>query len=283
MSSDVPRGVANVPVTVIRPRSGLAPLDLRELGSFGELLYFFVWRDLKVRYKQTALGASWALLQPLALMLVFTLVLGGVPGLAPEGVPYSLFALAGLVVWTMFAQSLLGASSSLVNAANLVQKVFFPRILLPTSAVGSYMLDLLIGCVLLLGAVMLASWPLAPRVLFAIPMGALGVAAALAFGIWLSAVSVRYRDVRHAVPFLLQLWLFATPVAYSAAAIPEPFRILYFVNPMAGVVEGFRWAVLGLGEPPLLGILMSFLVTCVVPVGGLLYFRRVELTFADVI
>ncbi len=275
---------STVAITIIRPHRGWVSLDARELWSYRELLYFFVWRDLKVRYKQTAFGAGWALIQPLLMMVIFTLVLGSVSGLAPEGIPYPVFALAGLVPWTLFAQSLIGSSDSLVDASNLLQKVYFPRLLLPAAAVGSYILDFLIGLAAL--GVVMAIYGIVPgpSIVFTLPIAALGVMVALAVGIWLSAINVRYRDVRYAVPFLVQAWLFASPVAYSVAAIPEQWRGLYTLNPMVGVIEGFRWSLLGQGQPaPVNGIVVSAIVTAVLLAGGLAYFRRVERTFADVI
>jgi lipopolysaccharide transport system permease protein len=274
---------AGPPTITIRPQRGLIGLDVRELWAYHELLYFFVWRDLKVRYRQTAFGAAWALIQPLLMMVIFTLVLGRVSGIAPEGIPYPVFALAGLVPWTLFAQSLIGSSSSLVNAANILQKVYFPRLLLPAAAVGSYILDFFIGLAAL-GVVMLL-YGIVPTatVVFTLPMAALAVFVALSVGIWLSAINVRYRDVRYSVPFMVQAWLFASPVAYSVEAVPEQWRALYTLNPMVGVLEGFRWSLLGGGPAPLAAIAVSMVVTTVLLVTGLAYFRRVERTFADVI
>jgi lipopolysaccharide transport system permease protein len=271
-------------VVLIRPHRGWVSLNLRELWSYRELAYFFVWRDLKVRYKQTAFGALWAVIQPFMLMVVFSLFLGRVSGIAPAGVPYPLFAFAGLVPWTLFAQSLVGSSDSLVGASNLLQKVYFPRLLLPVAAVGSYLLDFVIAMGVL-GLLMLYFGALPSlAILWVIPLTALALATSLAVGICLSAVNVRYRDVRYAVPFLVQLWLFASPVAYSADLVPAQWRTLYQLNPMAGVIEGFRWALLGQGAPPPVGaILISACVTAVVLLLGLAYFRRTERTFADVI
>jgi len=273
-----------VPIVHIRPSRGWVSLNLRELWSYRELAYFFVWRDLKVRYKQTAFGALWAVIQPFMLMVVFSLFLGRISGIAPAGVPYPLFAFAGLVPWTLFSQSLVWSSDSLVGASNLIQKVYFPRLLLPVSAIGSYLLDFVIAMAVL-GLLMLYFGVLpSPAALWVIPLTALALATSLAVGIWLSAVNVRYRDVRYAVPFLVQLWLFASPVAYSADLVPAQWRAIYQLNPMAGVLEGFRWALLGQGSPPPVGaILVSAGVTAVVLVLGLAYFRRVERTFADVI
>ena len=269
--------------TVIRPGRGWVSLDLRELWAYRELAYFFIWRDLKVRYKQTLFGALWAVIQPFMLMVVFTLFLGRISGIAPEGVAYPLFAFAGLVPWTLFSQSLIGSSGSLVGAANLIQKVYFPRLLLPVAAIGSYLLDFVIAMAVL-GLLMLYFGVLPTlTVLWVIALTALTVTTSLAVGIWLSAVNVRYRDVRYAVPFLVQLWLFASPVAYSAEIVPAEWQAIYQLNPMAGVIEGFRWALLGQSAPPVGAVAVSAIVTVIVLVTGLAYFRRVERTFADVI
>jgi lipopolysaccharide transport system permease protein len=277
---------ADEPVTtiVIRPHGGWVALNARELWSYRELLYFFVWRDLKVRYKQTAFGVLWAIIQPLLLMLVFTLFLGRVEGIAPPGIPYPLFALAGLVPWTLFASSLIGSSGSLVESSNLLQKVYFPRLLLPAAATGSYLLDFVIGLVLLTALMLIYGTNLTLNVLWIGPLTLLALTTALAVGVWMSAINVRYRDVRYAVPFLVQAWLFASPVAYSASVIPPQWLPIYQLNPMAGVIEGFRWALLGQGvEPPIGAVAISAIATLLVLVTGLTYFRRVERTFADVI
>jgi lipopolysaccharide transport system permease protein len=268
---------------LIRPRTGWAGLDVRELWAYRELLYFFVWRDLKVRYKQTVFGALWAVLQPVLLMVVFTLFLGRLGGIAPSGTPYSLFVFAALVPWTLFSQGLSGASSSVVNATNLVQKVYFPRLLLPIAAIGSYVLDFLIALVVL--GFLMAAFGVVPSIaiLWVLPFGLLSVVAALGVGVWLAAINVRYRDVRYAVPFLTQVLLFATPVAYGTDLVPANWRAVFELNPMVGVVEGFRWSVLGLGSPPSQAIAFSIAVSGVLLATGLAYFRRVERTFADVI
>lgn len=280
------RGATNESPAVvrIRPHRGWVKLDLRELWSYRELGYFFIWRDIKVRYKQTVFGALWAVIQPFMLMVAFSLFLGRINGIAPAGVPYPLFAFTGLVPWTLFSQSLVESSNSLVGASNLIQKVYFPRLLLPVSATGSYLLDFVIAMALLGGLMLFFGFPPSPTVLWVIPLTGLAVMTSLAVGVWLSAVNVRYRDVRHAVPFLVQLWLFLSPVAYSADLVPEQWRAIYQLNPMAGVLEGFRWALLGRGAPPPTGaIVASALVTAIVLLLGVAYFRRVERTFADVI
>jgi lipopolysaccharide transport system permease protein len=268
----------------IRPHHAWVSLDWRELWSYRELGYFLVWRDIKVRYKQTVFGALWAIIQPFMMMVVFSLFLGRMSGIAPAGVPYPLFAFAGLVPWTLFSMSVVGSSNSLVGSANLVQKVYFPRLLLPISAIGSTLLDFVIA-MLVLGLMMLYFGVLPSlAALWLIPLTALALAAALAIGIWLSALNVRYRDIRYVVPFLVQLGLFASPVAYSSDLVPVEWRALYELNPMAGVLEGFRWALLGQGTPPPIGSLaVSAVATVIILVLGLAYFRRVERTFADVI
>lgn len=268
----------------IEPTRGWISLGLRELWSYRELGYFLVWRDLKVRYKQTLFGALWAFIQPFMLMLVFSLFLGQIGGISPAGTPYPLFVFAGLVPWTLFSQSLIGASNSLVGAANLIQKVYFPRLLLPMAAVGSYVLDFLIGLAVMALLMLYFGAALSLNVLLIIPFTGLAILTSLAVGIWLAALNVTYRDIRHAVPFVIQVWLFASPVAYSADLVPEQWRALYQLNPIAGVLEGFRWALLGTGEAPPIGSLaISGAVTFVMFVAGIAYFRRVERSFADVI
>jgi lipopolysaccharide transport system permease protein len=274
----------NLPLVVIRPRRGWVSLNARELWANRELLYFFVWRDLKVRYKQTAFGALWAVIQPLLLMVVFSLFLGRISGIGAPGVPYPLFAFAGLVPWTLFSQSLVGSSGSLVGASNLIQKVYFPRLLLPVSAIGSYVFDFAIAMVVLVGLMLYFGFAPTATALWIIPFTLLALATSLAAGIWLSAVNVRYRDVRYAVPFLVQLWLFASPVAYSISNVPAEWLPVYQANPMVGVIQGFRWALIGYGDPPPVeAVVVSAVVTIVALVSGLAYFRRVERTFADVI
>jgi lipopolysaccharide transport system permease protein len=267
---------------VIRPSRGWIGLGAVELWKHRDLAYILVWRDLKVRYKQTAFGAAWAVLQPVALMLVFTAFLGRIQGIGAAGVPYPLFALSGLVPWTLFSQSLNGASSSLVNSQNLISKVYFPRLLLPLSAVASFVVDFLIASVVLVIAMLLfGRFP--PATFLWVPiLGLFAVVVALAVGLWLAAINVRYRDVKYAIPFVIQLWLFASPVAYSSALVPPGLRTLFSLNPMTGVIDGFRWAALG-GPRPDITIVISAAATLAILVGGLAYFRRVERTFADTI
>lgn len=271
-------------ITVIRPRRGWVGIGLRELLGHHELLYFLVWRDLKVRYKQTALGIAWAVLQPLLLMGILTLFLGRMAGIRPDAVPYHIFVLAGLVPWALFSQSLAAAGNSLVDSAGLLTKVYFPRLLFPISAAGSHTVDFAIGLVLLAIFAVLSGFQPQPTWAALLPLAVLALGAALAVGLWLAALNVRYRDFRYAIPFLVQLWFFGTPIAYGVEAIPEGARTLLAINPMTGVVDGFRWAITGgVTARPDLTVFVSAVATIVIFLGGLAYFRRVERTFADVI
>ena len=271
------------PVVTIRPPTGWAPLDLREFAGAHELLYFLVLRSLKLRYKQTALGAAWALLQPLLTMAVFTVVFGRLARLGSDGLPYPLFALAALVPWTYFANALTQAGNSLVDQQQLLTKVYFPRLLLPLAAVISGLVDLAISFALLLAV--LAWYDLAPslRLLAAPGFVLLAAASALAPGVWLAALNVRYRDVRYVIPFLVQIWLFATPVAYSSGLVPARWRPLYELNPIASVVDGFRWMVAPGAPWPGRGLAISAAAVAVLLTTGLYFFRRVERSFADVV
>jgi lipopolysaccharide transport system permease protein len=267
---------------VLEASRGWRALDLRELWRFRELVYFLALRDVKVRYKQTALGVAWVLLQPLLAMGIFSIVFGQ-RGLTTSGVPYPLFVISGLVPWFYFSNATTGASGSVVGNTQLISKVYFPRLAIPLAAVMANLVDLSIGLLLLL--VMLVvfgvgfSWQL-----LAIPaLVCLMVLTALSVSVWLSALDVQYRDVRYAVPFFIQVWLFATPVIYSVADVPARFQPLLALNPMTGVIAGFRWALLGGQEAPLGALAIStVLVLCLLGT-GLLYFRRMERTFADVI
>lgn len=265
----------------IRPSRGIARLNLKELWDYRELLYFLTWRDVKVRYKQTFFGAGWAIIQPLLLMAVFSIFLGRLAGVPSDGLPYPLFAFAALVPWTFFAQVLSGASASLVNSSHLISKVYFPRMLLPLASAGSFIVDVAIATLVLLGLMLFYDLYPSVRILWIPLLVALALLAAIAVGIWLAALNVRYRDVRYAVPFLVQLWLFASPVAYSTSIVPERWQTLYGLNPMAGVVQGFRWAMTGAGDPPGRVLFVSVGATLVILGIAVTYFRRVESTFAD--
>ena len=270
--------------TVIRPASGWAPLNLRELWEYREMLYFLAWRDVKVRYKQTALGVAWAVIQPVFMMVVFSLFFGQLAKVGTYGLPYPLFVYCGLLPWQMFAHGLGEASNSLVANERLLTKVFFPRLAVPLAAVVSALIDFLIAFGVLV-ALMLYYGAAAPGVrVLALPVFVLlGLATAFGASLWLSALNVQYRDVRYTLTFLTQLWFFATPVAYASTVVPEAWRPLYGLNPMTAVVEGFRWALLpGAPAPgPLLWVSVAMVVTLVV--GGLYYFARMEQWFADVV
>ncbi len=271
------------PTTLIRASSGWRALDLRELWRYRELVYFLAWRDVKVRYRQTVLGVAWAILQPVVQMLLFTFVFGGLAGITADGVPYPLFAFAGLLPWGYFATATAAASGSLVANTHLVSKVYFPRLVVPLAAVIAGLVDLAVATSIL--AVLLAFFGRmpGPSIAFLPALVALAVLTALAVSVWLSALDVQYRDVRYAIPFLIQVWMFLSPVVYPASRIPEQWRVVYGLNPMAGVVEGFRWVLLGQEQPPILLLVLSMTVVLVGLLTGLLYFRRMERTFADVI
>jgi lipopolysaccharide transport system permease protein len=277
-----PLGEGDDYVITIRPPRGVT-LGLRELFQHRELLYFLAWRDIKVRYKQTVLGAAWALLQPVATMVVFSLVFGRLAQLPSDGVPYPLFAMAGLVPWAFFSTAMSAASGSLVANAGLLTKVYFTRLTIPIAAVLGTALDFLLGLLLLLAMGLYFHYLPTVR-LFAVPLlFGIAFAGALGVGLWLSALNLQFRDVRYAVPFLLQMWMFATPVVYPSSLVPEPWRTVYGLNPMAGVVEGFRWAVLGVNNAPGNLMLMSASSALVFLVTGAFYFRYMEKSFSDMV
>ena len=279
----LPAAAAEFPVTVIRPRPGWVPLDFRELWAYRELLYFLVWRDIKVRYKQTALGAAWAIIQPFATMVVFSLFFGKLAQIPSDGVPYPIFSYAALVPWTFFAYGLSQSSNSLVGSANLITKVYFPRLVVPISAVLGGVVDFALAFTVLLGMMVFYGIVPTANVVWLPALLLLAFVTALGIGFWFSALNVKFRDVRYVLPFVVQFWLFATPIAYPSSLLPEPWRVLYGINPMAGVVEGFRWALLGTETAPGSIIAVSSLVAVGLLVGGAFYFRRMEKTFADVV
>jgi lipopolysaccharide transport system permease protein len=270
-------------MVVIRASHGWVALSLAELWEYRELLYFLTWRDIKVRYKQTVLGAAWAVIQPFFMMVVFTIFFGRLARLPSDGFPYPVFAFSALVAWTYFATALTQSANSLVDNARLITRVYFPRLLVPLAAVLAGLVDLAIALVVLTG--LLLFYRVSPtRNMLALPFLALLAAlTALAAGLWLSALNVKYRDVRYTIPFLIQFWLFATPVAYSSSLVPERWRALFGLNPMTGVVEGFRWALLGESPAFAAALPLSVLVVAVTLVGGLYFFRRTEKGFADVV
>lgn len=270
-------------VVVLRPSQGWRPIDLAELWRYRELLWILAVRDVKLRYRQTVLGAAWAILQPLTTMIAFSFFFGRLAGIPSDGIPYPVFTYCALLPWQLFANSLLQAGNSLVGSQHLITKVYFPRLIVPISSMVSCVLDFLIAFGVLVA--LMAWYGVTPsRALVALPaFFLLALASALAAGLWLSALNVKYRDVRYTIPFLTQLWMVVTPVAYPSSLIPERWRWLYGLNPMTGAVEGFRWSLLGTARAPGPMVLVSAISVALLLLGGLLYFRRVERSFADVI
>jgi lipopolysaccharide transport system permease protein len=270
-------------VIVVKPSKGWISLKLKELWEYRELLYFMAWRDIKVRYKQTVLGAAWAIIQPFFTMVVFSIFFGKLARVPSDGLPYPIFAYAALVPWTFFANGLNQASNSLVGSANLIKKVYFPRLVVPISSVISGVVDFVLAFAVLLG--MMLFYGILPTVnILWLPLFVLLIfVTALGVGFWLSALNVQFRDVRYTVPFLTQFWLFATPIAYPSSLLSEPWRTLYGINPMVGVIEGFRWALLGTDTAPGPIIIVSTVVALILFFGGAFYFRRLERSFADVV
>jgi lipopolysaccharide transport system permease protein len=267
----------------IEPSNGWISLKLHELWDYRELLYFLAWRDIKVRYKQTVLGAAWAIIQPFFTMVVFSIFFGRLAGIPSDGVPYPIFAFAALVPWTFFANSLNQSSNSLVNSASLIKKVYFPRLAVPIATVFSGLIDFGLALLVLLG--MMLWYGLIPNfhALWIPAFSLLAVVTSLGVGLWLSALNVQFRDIRYTVPFLTQFWMFATPIAYPSSLLSEPWRTIYGLNPMVGVVEGFRWGLLSTDTAPGPIIIVSSLMALAILVGGTFYFRRVEKNFADVV
>jgi lipopolysaccharide transport system permease protein len=273
----------DLPITVFEASSGWVDLKLKELFDYRELLYFLTWREIKVRYKQTAIGAVWALLQPLLTMLIFTVFFGRLAKVPSDGIPYSVFTLTALVPWTFFANGLTLSSNSLVQNANLVKKVYFPRLTIPISAVMSGIIDFALSFVLLVGFMAIKGYLPSARVLWLPLFLLLALITCLGVGLWLAALNVEYRDIRYTVPFLTQIWMFATPVAYPSSLLHDPWRTLYGLNPMVGVVEGFRWALLGSGNAPGPLLAASSAAAVLILITGAFYFRRMEKNFADVV
>lgn len=272
-----------MPVVHIKPTSGWASLKLKELWEYRDLLYFFMWRDIKVRYKQTILGVSWAIIQPFFTMVVFSVFFGRLAKVPSDDLPYPLFSYAALVPWQFFTNALTQASNSLVTNSNMIKKIYFPRLLMPAATVFAGVVDFLLAFIVLL-AMMLAFGYLPTANVIWLPFFLLlALVTSLGVGLWFAAMNVQFRDVRYAVPFLAQAWLFLTPIAYPSSLLEEPWRTLYGINPMAGVVEGFRWALLGTDTAPGPMLFVSAIVAATLLVGGAFYFRRMERTFADVV
>jgi lipopolysaccharide transport system permease protein len=266
----------------LQPSQGWNGRTLSDIWTYRELLYFFIWRDIKVRYKQTLLGAGWAIIQPLMTMVVFTIFFGHLAKVPSDGLPYPVFSLMALVPWTYFASALAGCSTSLSGYQHIISKVYFPRLIIPIGAVVAPLVDFAIGFAILIGLMAWYRIVPGPSIVWLPALMLLALATAAGVGVWLAALNVRYRDVRYVVPFVVQLWMFATPVAYPASLVPARWRAVYGLNPMAGVIEGFRWALAG-GPAPGAITLVSAAVVVVLIAGGAHYFRRLEGTFADVI
>jgi lipopolysaccharide transport system permease protein len=277
----------DLPIQIIAPARGWVPIRLRELWEYRELLYFLIWREVKIRYKQAALGIGWAVLQPFLTMVIFSIVFGRFAGLPSDGLPYPVFAFCALLPWQLFTFALTESSNSVVANQRLITKVYFPRVIMPIAAVGVGLLDFAISFIVLLCLIgfygayygLTLGW-----YVWTVPFWALlAVMTALGVGFWLSALNVKYSDIRYTVPFLAQLWFFATPVVYPTSIVPPEWRPLFALNPMVGVVDGFRWALLGKTTAPDATVVISIGAVCAILLAGLFYFRRMERTFADVV
>jgi lipopolysaccharide transport system permease protein len=275
--------IGEAPSIVIGPRKGPFHLDLRTVWQYRELLFFLTWREIKVRYKQTAIGAAWAILQPLLTMAIFTVIFGKFAKIPSDGLPYQLFAYTALLPWGYFAQALGRSGVSVVGDAHLIRKVYFPRLIIPLASVVTPLVDFFLAFSVLLGMMLwygvAPSWGVLALPLFL----CLALATALSVSLWLAPLNVRYRDIRYALPFLVQIWMYASPVAYPVSIVPEQWRLLYSMNPLVGVIEGFRWALLGKESPDFTAMIASAVVVLALLFGGIIYFNWTERTFADVI
>lgn len=274
---------SNITLTVIKPKKGWQMLNLKELFKYRELLFFLAWRDIKVRYKQTLLGVAWAIIQPFFTMIVFSLFFGRLAKIPSDGIPYPIFSYAALVPWTFFAHGLNQASNSLVGSANLIKKVYFPRLAIPIATVLSGVVDFMLSFILLIGMMIYFGFFPTHNVFWLPLFLLLALTTSLGVSLWLSALNVEFRDVRYTIPFLTQFWLFSTPIAYPSNLLSEPWKTIYGINPMVGVVDGFRWALLGTNTPPGQAIVVSTLAALLLLTSGAFYFRRMEKNFADVI
>jgi len=271
-----------VPTITIRPPRGWVPINFGEVWAYRELLYFFTWRDIKLRYKQTLLGAAWAVIRPVLMMVVFSVIFGNLMKVPSEGVPYPLFNYAALLPWTLFAEGITRCSNSLVEDATLIQRVYFPRLVKPMASILAPVVDFAIAFVIFIGMLFYFGYPLIITMLWLPVFLLLTMVTALGVGLWMSAINAQYRDVRYALPFVVQLWLFVSPVVYSSNLLSGPLQVVYGLNPMAGVIEGFRWALLGT-DPPTSLMTVSVIIVVVLLISGAYYFRRMEKIFADVI
>jgi lipopolysaccharide transport system permease protein len=274
---------ASLPLLRIEPSNRWPSIDFRELWEYRELLYFLTWRDIKIRYKQTVLGAAWAIIQPVFMMIVFSLFFGKLAKVPSDGIPYPVFAFCALLPWQLFAHAVSESSNSVVGNQHLITKVYFPRLVIPIASVLTGFIDFLVSLVVLIGLILWFGLVPGWRIIALPGFILLAICTALAVGLWLSALSVQYRDVRYLIGFLVQFWLFATPVAYPSSIIPQQWRAVYALNPMAGVVEGFRWALLGRSSALGSMLWVSASVVLITLLGGFYYFRRMEQEFADIV
>jgi len=284
MTTDAPSGAATpAPVVELRPDRGWLDLDLGAVWRYRELFIVLMMRDIQVLYKQALLGAGWAILQPVFAVVIFTIVFGYFANMPSNGIPYPVFAFAGVLPWTYFAEAVRRSGTGLVTDAELVRKVYFPRLVMPLANVVSPLLDFAIAFVVLL--ILMAFYGMAPslKMLVVIPLMMVAALLALSIGLWLGPINVRFRDIKHTLPFMLQIWMYASPIVYPLSMVPEQWQGLYALNPMVGVIEGFRWAVFDQGAPNFGALAISGVIIALLLVGGLIFFRRAERTFADVI
>jgi len=271
-----------VPTIVIRPPRKWVPVDLHELWAYRELITAFTMRDVKLRYKQTGLGIVWAVLQPLLTMAIFTIIFGGLAKMPSDGIPYPLFVLAALLPWLLFAEGLTRSTTTMVTNSNIMTKVYFPRLIMPLSSILSPLVDFAVSFIILLAMMVYYGFVPTFNLIFLPVFILLALATSLGVGLWLSALNVKYRDFQYTVPFLIQIWMFASPVVYASSLVPTSLRVWYGLNPMAGVIEGFRWALLGTGTPNAM-VLVSVGVVILILVSGMFYFRRMEQYYADIV
>lgn len=272
---------ATIPKLVIKPQRGLLQLDLASLWEYRELLYFLVWRDVKVRYKQTVIGVAWAIIQPFTTMIIFTVVFGKLAKIPSDGLPYPVFAYTALLPWAYFSQALNRSGTSLVGNSHLITKVYFPRLMIPLAAATTPVVDFIVSFTILLG--LMAYYGITPtlNILYLPFFMLLAILTALSVGLWLSPLNIRFRDVGYIIPFLTQIWMYASPVVYPVSLVPEQWRWAYSLNPMVGVIEGFRWALLGKENPAIAVIGVSASMVLIIFIGGVIFFKRMENTFAD--
>lgn len=280
---DTQREESQLSLTIVQPSKGWAGVNLRELWRYRELIFFLIWRDIKVRYKQTLLGAAWAIIQPFFTMVVFSIFFGQLAQIPSDDIPYPIFSYTALLPWQLFENGIRKAGNSLVASRNLITKIYFPRLAIPLASVIAGLVDFVLAFTVLLGMMWYFDYRPTSAVWFMPLLLLLTVVTALGTGLWLSALNVAYRDVGYLIPFILRVWFFLTPITYSVSIVPEAYQTLYALNPMTGVIQGFRWSMLGVGSPPSIMLAVSLAAAFVLMVSGLLYFRRMERTFADVV